>query len=723
MKKKIFLSIFVLYFLLAAAFTCPLVFKMSSATYGYAGDNLGAIHYFWWWKKSLLLGLNHRDSFLEEAPFGVTIDRESGAALYYLPLKLATLLTNEVFAYNLILLLSFPLAGLAMFLLAYSLTKNAMAGFLAGLIFSFSPYHFWKSYNHLDLALIWPLPLYVWSLLRITADLKADLRQSRLIKDGLLAGCLLAMVVLTNFYYGYFMFLFTAIFSLIFLLVRVLKDRSRFIALSLYYFIALLLSGLVTLIVVLPFTYQTLRESRDIGGEGQSLFKQEAFHRPLNNLISLSARPWDYLLPSQDNPFFGRFIPSVYQWIQTKSEDFKTVSAPPHERTVYLGWVSLLLSGAAVFLLIKSAPFRQCYGKVSAMFLFTALVLVIISLPPFIIVKGVRFNLPSFYLYSFFPMFRAYVRLGIVVLLCFVLLSSFSLAHLFTVLKNFSCYKKPTLPLAIFVTGFLSLLALLEFVNVPPPKVIDFSVTPSAYAWLAQQSGEKIILEWPSSFNVVEGFLWQRGHQKGLANWSSQSPYYSLWQFLPDLYLPAVSRKLAGLGVDYVFVHKKLLFPQVNPVDDLWYTRSAKDPERYKVAPAGTSLVREDADINVFAVEKENPAKIFTVTDRGKRTDARLLGGEEWLWSGEDNHFYFYSLLDEKKEASVDLDFYLSEKDREKIKGIFFDGEPLSWRLTKPLKLTIKPGENDLWVVLDGNYPRQDPITFRKIFIILGPQI
>src|SRR5215207_2621057 len=47
---------------------------------------------------------------------------------------------NPVLAYNLIVLLSYPLCGLAMYGLVWRLTKSAPAAFLAGLAYAFAPY-------------------------------------------------------------------------------------------------------------------------------------------------------------------------------------------------------------------------------------------------------------------------------------------------------------------------------------------------------------------------------------------------------------------------------------------------------------------------------------------------------------------------------------------------------------------------------------------------------
>jgi hypothetical protein len=67
---------------------------------------------------------------------------------------------NPLVTYNLVTLLTFPLCGLAMFPLAYRLTRSAPAAFLAGLAFAFAPYRV-SHLPHLQiLAFFWaPLAL------------------------------------------------------------------------------------------------------------------------------------------------------------------------------------------------------------------------------------------------------------------------------------------------------------------------------------------------------------------------------------------------------------------------------------------------------------------------------------------------------------------------------------------------------------------------------------
>ncbi len=255
---------------LALAFTWPLILKLSNGTYGYAGDSLGAIHYFWWWKQALLSGLNPRDSFLEETPFGITMDSESGAVLYYLPVKLLTLLTDAVTGYNLVLLLSFPVSALAMYWLAYKITGNKVASSIASLIYGFSPYHAWKAYNHLDLALTWPLPLYALTLWNIIKDPLS--KWAVLIKGGL-AGLALAACTLTNFYYGYFMFLLTVTLLLPAWAYGLWKQRKSYWRETVLQIFSLLLAGTLAVSISLPFMYETLLEFRNPASSGESTLK------------------------------------------------------------------------------------------------------------------------------------------------------------------------------------------------------------------------------------------------------------------------------------------------------------------------------------------------------------------------------------------------------------------------------------------------------------------
>jgi hypothetical protein len=95
--------------------------------------------------------------------------------------------------YTTLLLFSYVAAGVAMFVLAQAVTRQAGAAFVAGLIFAFDPFRF-SHYSHLELQFTFCMPLAVLFVLRtLAAGRRAD---------GLLAGAFVALQGLCSLYYG-----------------------------------------------------------------------------------------------------------------------------------------------------------------------------------------------------------------------------------------------------------------------------------------------------------------------------------------------------------------------------------------------------------------------------------------------------------------------------------------------------------------------------------------
>jgi hypothetical protein len=87
----------------------------------------------------------------------------SGVSIIATPIYRAT--GNALTAYNLTLLLSYPLSGLAMYALAWHLTRSAAAAFLAGLAFAFAPYRA-SQLPHIQLLIVFWAPLALLGLHR-----------------------------------------------------------------------------------------------------------------------------------------------------------------------------------------------------------------------------------------------------------------------------------------------------------------------------------------------------------------------------------------------------------------------------------------------------------------------------------------------------------------------------------------------------------------------------
>ncbi|MFH1896340.1 MAG: hypothetical protein ABH814_02625, partial [bacterium] len=153
--------VFLAYLAIAAIFTYPLIFKLSSSVWGNPGDNSG---------------------FLTSGFGGVALE-----PLVSWTGQLVALLFGNTVAFNLLTFLSFPLAGVTCYCLVEYVGRQmtdvrrqktevkdhptsdirhpAFVAFVSGLVFSFSPYHFWQSYHHFTLGQVQWLPLFFLALL------------------------------------------------------------------------------------------------------------------------------------------------------------------------------------------------------------------------------------------------------------------------------------------------------------------------------------------------------------------------------------------------------------------------------------------------------------------------------------------------------------------------------------------------------------------------------
>jgi hypothetical protein len=159
----------------------------------------------WWIKTALLHG--HWPWWTDRlfAPDGVSLYFHTLAltnGLIALPVQLMWPLTV---AYNVVVVTSFVASGLALYGLARYAGADPGPAFVAGCLYTFSPFHFAHGIAHLNmLALQW-LPLYVWALL-------AACRSARP-ASGVLAGLVLFGVVLTDFYFALFCALATGLIA------------------------------------------------------------------------------------------------------------------------------------------------------------------------------------------------------------------------------------------------------------------------------------------------------------------------------------------------------------------------------------------------------------------------------------------------------------------------------------------------------------------------------
>jgi len=578
-NRRFEVILFTFYALLAIVITWPLITKFSSSIYSLSeeyvleanvpystpvrnADAYGTVWEMWWKKQAFLQKIP--DDF---CPLLGMDGAPTTAGLFHMPLvntvgKWLTIFTNEVFAFNFLILLSFPLVGLAMYLLAYYLTKDKRAAVLAGFIFAFAPLHRRYSFEWLGMAQWHWLPLYVLALLKLD--------KTKTIKWGLLTGLLFSIVFIENYYFGYFLIFFTVSFVL-FRAIQVWFTEKKFYF-NRRFFQSCLLSLVTVVILTLPVTLTFVKESGRVAtGEETEL---TGFVRDQWQRFALSARPWYYLLPDVNNPVLGGLTTRFYNWISKKPPYFLTQPFYPREHSLYLGWITLILSAMAVLWAVRrrTPPIPQPVGlkprnptgfprRRSAahvcLFLFLGIVMMIFSAPPYATINLHKIYFPSHYLYNLFPMFRSYARFGVLVLLCFSILAAFGAKFLLSVAARFyRAKKRQHKVLQLLVPSIYCLVPIFvffEFLDIPPFHSVSLDPLP-VYEWLADQPGDFAILVYPED-NSNFDLLAQRIHGKRFLNPKGRTPP-EVREIYDTLASVETAEKLSDWGVKYVLIRR-----------------------------------------------------------------------------------------------------------------------------------------------------------------------
>jgi len=421
------LLLFTAYSLVTLLFTGPLVFRLGSSLYGHelVGFNIDPY-------AEMDCFLAVRQVFLNN--HGLLFSLFIHPAVAY-PGALLTGLFNETAAFNIQLLLSFPLAGLFCYLLAFHLTGHRLASFFAGLIYAFSPYHWVHAYYHLSLSQIQWFPLYLLALFLFT-------ERSSLPGAGLVLVSL-GLLLFTNYYYALLALVLTALF-LAYHGSRLLFFRpGEGVAARPFWLLILLLfsGGVIFLLLVsqhLGFIYRNL--------PGLSVRYEDLFR--------YSSRSWGFFFPPLDNPFLG--------WIGRSHILSRLEGGTLVEQTLYPGVIPAVLALAAGWgWRRKDGRSRPVPSSHFLVFLWLLIGLALaLSLPPVINLGGLAIQMPSHYLYQAFPMFRSYARFGLLIYLSLALLAAGGLTRLFRRYPH-----KKWIPALVFLLLFL------EYTNIPPWRI------------------------------------------------------------------------------------------------------------------------------------------------------------------------------------------------------------------------------------------------------------
>jgi hypothetical protein len=530
-KKQIkFLSIPGLFILLTIILTWPLIIKIKTHLIGFHGTDepFSALWTFWWQKYAWLNGLPRYVYSLKAAPFNISLYPVSAFPLWEFINKWLTILINNVAAYNIEALFSFVIAGLTMYYLVKNITNNVYSAILSGIIFTFCPYHFIRAWQHLGLSQIQWMPLYLLSLFVLVKRLN--------IISAFFAAICYYLIFSFDLYYAYFMFIVTVLFILFFLFFSDsgTKDKIRRVK-------SMLLMALLTLMLVSPSLFAIYKgiQCRAKGG----VKAEYGDIRPFNDLFTQSSKALSYFLPAPDHPIFGK-LTEQFVGTQIYGTSFT-------EHVLYVGWIPLILAFVAFRAWRKKRELKTSEKFYIGFFVFLAIAAWLFSQPPWWKFFGIKIYLPSFFMYKIAPMFRAYCRFGIVVLLGIAVLAGFGLKYL---TGRFKSNRTKAV-----ITAVACGMVIFEFWNWPPFKIIDVSRVPGAYYWLKTQPGDFTIAEYPLDLegDDIDYLFCQTKHEKRMINGTIPGTYPNrVSKTIAKLSDPHTAGILKWMGVKYVLVHR-----------------------------------------------------------------------------------------------------------------------------------------------------------------------
>ncbi|MBC8448097.1 MAG: hypothetical protein H8D78_10120 [Chloroflexi bacterium] len=666
------------YLLLTLLLTYPLVVRFATAI---PGDGFDGWQNYWnlWWMKVALLQ-EHRSPFTTDLLYHPT-----GVSLYFhtlnpfnglltLPVQLAWGLLP---AYNAVVLFSFALGGYGAYLLArYVLgyhTHKPLAScilppascllppaFIAGLIYTFAPFHFAHLLGHMQVISLQWIPFYVLYLLRaLTPRLPTspppsspvpDPRSlipdppSLVSRDTLLTAFFLILVGLCDWYYVFYCLLFTA------LLLIVLACRRRLTRRAV---LSVLTIGLIFGLALSPLLLPMLREARQF----RFMVPDPAQTR------DLSADLLAFVTPQEFHPLWG-------DQAQAWASAFTSTTS---ERTLFAGFLPLLLA------LIALLPPRSTLhaprptprpepveGRHATRFTFyvsrftfhvsrftlwplSLLLFFILSLGPVLHIGGRTALLPGggeiplpyallHRLVPFLNISRSVSRFDVMVMLSLGVLAAFGLARVMGWgLPHAPSSHTPTPPHPWFGKLIALLSAtLIIFEFLPAPYPMSPPDTPDWYRTLAAEPGDFAVLNLPMNWDRPGYLLYQTVHRKLLtAAYISRDDPRTLVQRAPVL------QAFRHLGPDVIAHDLAAVAPSVFQYLDVRYVVL----DGYKMPPGGrerqltTQLAQEifgaqppmyaDERLTVYRVQPPAVRQPFLILGEGWGS-REMRAGQPW---------------------------------------------------------------------------------------------
>lgn len=466
-------------------------------------------------------------------PSGTCIDSQIFfQPLINIPLYSLTKLINPVFLYNLVIILGLLLN----FIFSFKFFKKIFGNYISvliSLIFVFSPYFSYQSRAHYELIQFWPVILLADALFFNKGKYKP-----------LIIGLLMTLITGISYYLGFFTIIFLTLYLLIVFAVSknkielLKKNTSPVLKGSLVFF-------LTSMIFLYPYISANYFKPPDITEVASS---SKILVRPLEDFIIFSSRPWYFLLPSVDNPIFGQFSEKALDRLSSGGNYLTQSYFKSEHSALFLGWSNILFAFFGTIFIFKKLKKEHSQVNYVAILIVTLLI-IIITIPPTFVLKGITFYSPSLILFKVFPMFRVLARLGVFILFFFLIFTGFGYVYLIKILENNGVGRKTA---KIFLIPIL-LFSLSQFII--PIKITHISKPPEVYEYIKENiKNESPLVVYPYN-KTSDAVFWLKDYKQPLINprsYEDSAANFSSEDFTRELNTEIGLEKAAEIGAKYL---------------------------------------------------------------------------------------------------------------------------------------------------------------------------
>jgi len=473
-----------------------------------------------------------------------------------LPMWAAAKITGPVCGYNLTIAFGHVSSAVAMYALAWYVTRSRLSSIMAGLLFGFSAFAQLKSEGHLSGVFLSGFPLLLLALLVLWKHPRP--------RNVVLTALAWTWLAYTDGYYLPFSLWLVTMFTLGAVVADIRAAiRDGTVDRLVRRLIAVACAGAITLVLLIPWLISILGNRGElVRARGRTLFEADVY----------SARPLEYLVPAQSHPFF---YPWSAGWRLSHLHGSNAV-----ESTIFLGYIPVAL---ALFWLLgrrwwtaRQSPIGDTQRLASFAFVFVAAGAFVASLSPLFKILGVAVPMPSRVLWELFPALRGFSRFFVVVSAATIAVAAMGLSAL---CARFSVrWTRVAIAAAITTVGLFESLA----INPRHPPTWSFDQSPAAYRETAKDDTVKVVAVYPltSPAEVPENaiFTFQVELDRPLLNAVTDpggaDDAAGIARGLASLTDPQTLPALRALGVDTVFVERELLGPKPSALDGLELQKS-----------------------------------------------------------------------------------------------------------------------------------------------------